>query len=195
MHVLSASIALLALLHMGGLVAAQAGAPREHAGRLAQAEDWLHRLEGRFRLKVSDPGDAQGVALEGSGECQPIDEGRGLNCLFQYESRSGRSQFLLLLLGLDPLAPAIRVTQLVSGGVPFVSQAPVEGDLATFPNDCTRHQPGSFCIQDMQIRAPADRRYVEVTMSGRTVPQAGNAVDETPPLRLRMEFLPEPQGG
>lgn len=194
MRVLTASIALLALLHMGGLVAAQAEAPREQARRLAEAEDWLHRLEGRFRLKVSDPGDAQGAALEGSGECQPVDEGRGLTCLFQYESRSGRSQFLLLLLGLDPLAPAIRVTQLASGGVPFVAQAPVEGDLARFPGKCVGNPPGSFCFLDLQIRAPADRRYVEVITTGRIVPASGNA-DETPPLRTRMEFLPEPQGG
>lgn len=195
MHVLTASISLLALFHVGGLVAAQAGAPREHAGRLAEAQEWLHRLEGRFRLKVSGSGDAPDASLEGSGECLPVDEGRGLNCLFQYDARPGRSQFLLLLLGLDPQAPAIRVTQLASGGVPFVSQAPLEGDLAAFTNSCERHPPGAFCIVDLRIRAPADRRYVEITTTGRPVPATGGDAHAAPPARMRMELLPEPQGG
>lgn len=195
MHVLTVPISLLALIHVGGLVAAQVEAPRERARQLAQAEEWLGRLEGRFRLQVSSSGDAGGAPLEGSGECQPVDEGRSLNCLFQYESRPGRSQFLLLLLGIDPERPAIRVTQLASGGVPFVSQATLDGDLAAFAGSCEPQPPGSFCILGMQIRAPASRQSVEITTTGRAVPQPGEAVHDTPPSRTRMELVPEPQGG
>lgn len=195
MHFLTVPLSLLALIHVGGLVAGQVGAPRDHAMRLAQAEEWLHRLEGRFRLKVSSSADAQGAPLEGSGECQPVDEGRNLNCLFQYESRPGRSQFLLLLVGIDPERATIRVTQLASGGVPFVAQAALDGDVAVFANNCEPQPPGSFCILGLQIRAPASRQSVEITTTGRDVPQPGEAVHDTPPSRTRMELQPEPQGG
>jgi hypothetical protein len=154
------------------------------AEQLAEMDQWLRRLVGRFRYegKLVFPiiaGVVNGrpqkayeeMQFEGKGDCVAIGTGPGVQCIVDVDWPTSTPRRIevppspyspaMTLYGIDPGVPGIRYLQINNKGLPEGSMAPLEGNRIKFITPCVNASPN--CRRIVRITATPDNK-VEMTL-------------------------------
>lgn len=148
--------------------------PADRTLQLAEIDQWLRRLVGRYRYegKLVFPFVAEIVNgrpqkeyeamwFDGKGDCTGIGEGPGVQCIMNVEWPLSTPRRMnvppstyapaMTLYGIDPGLPGIRYLQVNSNGLPEGSLARPEGDRIRFITPCVNATPN--CRRIVKISA------------------------------------------
>jgi hypothetical protein len=175
----------------GSQKAAQKGTAAMRAAEVEKLHAWLRGLTGTFQVAVfpSQIGpsticvrDRSGYGpcireipvnpllniphISGSAICSAIGEGSGVNCVFDLENSAGQFPPIphVILYGVDPDKPGIRIQQFDADGVTTTALGNVEGDSAIFRNECANSEGVLSCEQILRIRVPSDAKGIDMAI-------------------------------